>query len=162
MGELQKAIQDLSKTGNELYAKVCRVIAIDIDAKTCDVKPVDDSAELFGLPWSADVEGDGELKQPKSGSNVLVVFLDKHNAQICNISELDKYFLKIGNVEFKIDGTGFMLKKENENLKKLMHDLLAEIKLMVFTTNNGPTIRLINAAAFTELQTRFNDLLKDN
>jgi hypothetical protein len=92
----------------------------------------------------------------------LVVFLDKHNAQICNVSELDKLYLKIGGVEFKIDATGFMLKKQNENLKKLMADLLKAIKAMKFTTNQGPTISLINIADFIALEARFNDLLKDN
>ena len=161
MSEALKAIQKLSKTGDELYAKVCEVTAIDIDGKTCNVKPVDDTGELFEIPWSADVQGDGLLLQPKAGSMVLVVFLDKHNAQICNVSELDKMYLKIGTVEWKVDATGFMLKKQNENLKLLMHDLLVAIKLMKFTTNSGPTITLLNAATFTTLQTRFDNLLKD-
>ncbi len=162
MSDVQKHIQALGKTGDEVYAKVCEVIEVDTSKKVCDVKPIDGGAELFDIPYSADVQGDGLVLHPKKGSNVLVVFLDKHNAQICNVSELDKLYLKIGGVEFRIDATGFMLKKQNENLKKLMADLLKEIKLMVFTTNAGPTIELLNKPAFTLLETRFNNLLKDN
>lgn len=161
MDSVQDAIQRLGNTGDELYAKVCKVIKVDAENKVCDLQPVDDSGELFDIPFNADVAVDGLINQPKVDSHVLVVFLDKHNAQICNISGLDKSFLKIGNVEFKIDATGFMLKKQNENLKLLMHDFLTAIKEMSFTTNTGNTIRLINEAAFTALQTRFNDLLKD-
>lgn len=162
MSDVQKHIQRLSNTGDEVYAKVCTVVEVDATKKTCDVKPIDGGAELFDIPYSADVQGDGLIMHPKKGSYVLVVFLDKHNAQICNVSELDKLYLKIGTVEFKIDATGFMLKKQNETLKKLMAELLKQIKLMVFTTNNGPTIKLINKAAFTALETRFNNLLNDN
>jgi hypothetical protein len=161
MSEIQNAIQDLAKTGDELYAKICTVLSVDEDSKTCDLKPVDDSGELFDIPFNANVEVDGLINQPKVGSDVLVVFLDKHNAQICNVSALDKSYLKIGTVEYKVDATGFMLKKQNENLQKLMYDLLTTIKAMSFTTNTGNTINLINAADFTALQTRFNNLLKD-
>jgi hypothetical protein len=162
MDSIQDAIQGLSKTGDELYAKVCEVVSVNAGNKTCDLQPVDDSAKLFDIPFNADVDVDGLVNYPKQGSHVLVVFLDKHNAQICNVSELDKSYLKIGTVEFKVDSTGFMLKKQNENLKKLMADLLTAIKSMKFTTNQGPTINLVNIADFIALETRFNNLLKDN
>ncbi len=161
MSETAKAIQDLSKTGDELYGKVCKVTAVDIESKTCDLEPVDGTGELFDVPWSPDTEEDGMLLQPKEGSMVLVVFIDKHHAQICNVSELDKMHLTIGTVEFKVDASGFMLKKENENLKLLMGDLLTAIKAMKFTTNAGPTIALINLADFEALEPRFDNLLKD-
>ena len=55
-----------------------------------------------------------------------------------------------------------MGKKENENLKKLMADLITAIKALKFTTNNGPTINLINIADFIALENRFNQFLKDS
>ncbi|WPC14606.1 hypothetical protein LEQ04_08430 [Riemerella anatipestifer] len=55
-----------------------------------------------------------------------------------------------------------MLRKDNETLAKLMRDLLVEIKKMKFTTNAGPTIKLINKPQFTAIENRFNNFLKDN
>ena len=60
------------------------------------------------------------------------------------------------------DKDGFLLKKENETLKKLMADLITAIKAMKFTTNNGPTINLVNIADFIALENRFNQFLKGN
>ncbi|MFC4262478.1 hypothetical protein ACFOWM_06300 [Ferruginibacter yonginensis] len=163
MGGIQEAIKKLGDKGDEVYGKICTVVSVDADAKTCDLKPIDGSAELLDVPFNADATtAAAEIKKPKVGSKVLVVFLDKHHAQICNVSELDSYFLQIGSVVLKIDDSGFLIKKENENLKKLMNDLLVAIKAMKFTTNAGPTIQLINSATFTQLQTRFNNLLNDN
>jgi hypothetical protein len=160
MGDVQKHIRDLAKTGDEIYAKVCEVIEVDAGKRLCDVKPLDGGAELFDIPYSADVQGDGLVLHPKKGSNVLVVFLDKHNAQICNVSELDKLYLKIGGVEFRIDNSGFVIKKGNDTLVKILDDLLLEIKLIIVPTNVGPSGNPLNAMAFDAIKMRIDNLLK--
>ena len=160
MSEVQKHIQNLGKTGDELYAKVCKVITVDAANKICDVEPIDGSAELFDIPYSADVQGDGLVLHPKKDSNVLVVFLDKHNAQICNVSELDKLYLKIGGVEFRIDNSGFVIKKGNDTLVKILDDLLLQIKMIIVPTNVGPSGNPLNATAFDAIKNRFHNLLK--
>jgi hypothetical protein len=68
MNDVQTHIQKLSNTGDELYAKVCEVIEVDASKRICDVKPVDGGAELFDIPYSADVQGDGLVMHPKKGS----------------------------------------------------------------------------------------------
>ena len=62
----------------------------------------------------------------------------------------------------QIDNSGFLLKKENETLKKLMVDLLQEIQKMKFTTNAGPTLLLLNKPQFLAIENRFKQFLKDN
>ena len=60
-----------------------------------------------------------------------------------------------------MDASGFNFKKENESLRSLMLELIGGIKKMRFTTNFGPTIKLINIADFEAIETKFKSLLKD-
>ena len=176
--DLAGALKTITKTSDEVYAKVCEVLEIDQDEKTVNVKPVDDTAEIYNVRLQAESETGGLVLFPKVGSMVLVVFINKNNAAVVNTSEIeklelvienselqidkDKFLFKREQVQFGVDQNGFLLKKENENLKKLMADLITAIKALKFTTNNGPTINLINIADFIALENRFNQFLKDN
>lgn len=62
--------------------------------------------------------------------------------------------LIVESVQLKLEKGGFTLKKENETLKKILEDLLTEIEMMKFKTNNGMTIKLINKAKFTQIKNR--------
>lgn len=173
---MKDIIQSLAKTDDEVYAKVGTVEKVDTDEKTCDVIPLDGSAKLFDVYLQADSDNGGILQIPKVGSLVCVIFINKETAVIANTGEIEvltvkiqnsifemdenKLTLKKDNTIFEIDQDGFLLKKENETMKKLMGDLLAAIKAMKFTTNNGPTIQLINLQQFIDIENRFNQFLK--
>ena len=163
--DLAGALKTITKTSDEVYAKVCEVLEIDQDEKSVNVKPVDDTAEIYNVRLQAESETGGLVLFPKVGSMVLVVFINKNNAAVVNTSEIeklelviekselqidkDKFLFKREQVQLEVDQEGFLLKKENETLKKLMADLITAIKALKFTTNNGPTINLINIADFT-------------
>ncbi|TXI15757.1 MAG: hypothetical protein E6Q66_01175 [Pedobacter sp.] len=169
-------LQKLVDIGEQLYAKVCTVHRVDQANKCCDLVPVDGSAELFEVPFYLD-EADGLCAYPAENSHVLVVFINKHHACVCGVSQVDLMKLMIDQTEFSaakeglmlknegvqlsISEEGFLLKKDSETLRKLMEDLLKEIQAMVFTTSQGPTTQLVNAPKFQAIQTRFNNLLKD-
>ncbi len=157
---LGEIIKHLAKTGDEIYSKVCEVLEVNQGEKTVDVKPIDDTAEIFGVRLQAESETGGLVLYPKVGSMVLVVFINKHNAAVINTSELDEYRLSIADCQLQVDKDGFLLQKENETLKKLMGDLIKAIKAMKFTTNNGPTINLVNIQDFIAVENRFNQFLK--
>ncbi|MEG3973467.1 hypothetical protein QT970_02460 [Microcoleus sp. herbarium8] len=159
-GNVANIIKNISKTGDEVYAKVCTVLEVNADEKTVNVKPVDDTAEIYNVRLQAESETGGLVLFPKVGSRVLVVFINKNSAAVVNTSEIEKLELVIQNVKFEVDQEGFLLKKENETLKKLMADLITAIKALKFTTNNGPTINIINIADFIALESRFNQFLK--
>ena len=170
------AIKTITKSSDEIYAKVCKVLEVNVSEKTVDVKPIGDSAEIFDVRLQAESETGGLVLFPKVGSMVLVVFINKNNAAVVNTSEIeklelviekselqidkDKFLFKREQVLLEVDQEGFLLKKENETLKKLMADLITAIKALKFTTNNGPTINLINIADFIALENRFNQFLK--
>ncbi|PDS26478.1 hypothetical protein [Flavobacterium branchiophilum] len=159
------AIKKLAETSDEVYAKVCEVLEVNQSEKTVDVKPIDDTAEIFNVRLQAESETGGLVLFPKKGSAVLVVFINKNSAAVVNTSEIEKFELAIDGVKLQIDKTGFLLRKENETLRKLMIDLLRAIQQMSFTlstpdTINGSTTLLNNKAQFTNIETRFNAFLK--
>ena len=162
MTSIQKAIQQLGNTATELYGKVCKVVKVDDVNKLCDVAPIDGTAEILDVPYSVDITAAGELKAPKKGSFVLVVFVNKNHARICAVSAIELYELVIDTVKFKVDKNGVVVKKANESLQSLVAELITAIRAMKFTTNTGATITLLNDAQFISLQTKFNDILKHN
>ncbi|MXV37671.1 hypothetical protein GO491_03100 [Flavobacteriaceae bacterium Ap0902] len=157
---MKDLIQKLASTGDEIYAKICEVISVDSDNKTANLQPLDGSSEI--LDAFIQVDDNGIYLEPKTGSLVACVFVTKQLAVVVNHSEIKQLQIKIEGVEFQIDKKGFLLKKQNENLQKLMLDLIKAIKNMKFTTNTGSTIKLINTPEFTALEPRIKNLLKSN
>jgi hypothetical protein len=104
-----------------------------------------------------------EFKKPKKGSKCLIGIIENNDTTPFLIwaEELEEIHLIVGKSEFKID-EGFLLKKQNETLAKLMSDLLKEIQNMKFTTNTGSTILLVNKPQFLSIENRFKDFLKTN
>lgn len=171
-------LHKLLETGEQPYAKICTVHRVNKENKCCDVIPVDDSAELFEIPFHLNETADGLCVYPAENSHVLVVFINKHHACICNVSQVDLLQLTIDTMDFSVDKEqlsiknegvafsvskeGFLLKKENETLKKLMNDLLEAIqKIKILTPSGEGTLGVLSQPTFETLKTRFNNLLKD-
>lgn len=160
--ELHDAFRKLKQRDVDTFP--VKVLSVDKSAGTCKV--TDDELEYTDVRLSAVIDGNDKKFYlfPKVGSSVLVspINEDLKNLYVEAYSEIDGLDLKIDGVHFNIDKDGFLLKKENETLKKLMADLITAIKAMKFTTNNGPTINLVNIADFISLENRFNQFLKGN
>jgi hypothetical protein len=157
-----ESLQKLMDTGEQPYAKICTVHRVDKENKCCDVIPVDGSAELFEIPFHPSETDEGLCLYPAVNSHVLVVFINKHHACICGVSEVDLMKLTIDTTEFSVDKDGFLLKKENETLKKLVDDLLkAILEIKILTPSGTGTLDITSQPTFKTLQTRFNNLLKD-
>lgn len=159
---IRQIIQNVNQNGDEIYCKIGIVTEIDTQNKTVVVEPIDGSTPVLDVKIQADVSKQGLAIFPAIGSHVLIGFIDKDNAVLLNSSEVTKFDLAIEKTQFKIDAAGFLLKKENETLKKLMVDLLQAIQNMKFTTNTGSTILLVNKPEFVSIEKRFNQFLKDS
>jgi hypothetical protein len=103
LGEILKKATKGDSVYNTLLATVK---AVDEAARTCDVLPIDGSAELFGVRLNAllEVEGDdkGEYNIPAVNSFVLVTLLDSANAFVSAFSVIDKKIGTIGKVGYSI------------------------------------------------------------
>ena len=162
MDDLQKAFAALKGRGISTFA--AEVTEVDKENGTCTVK--DDDIEYYNVQLSSII--DGSKKQmfiyPVIGSSVLVSPIEEKLEWLYVevYSEVEQVDWNIESVKFNFDKNGFLLKKQNETLAKLMSDLLKEIQKMKFTTNTGSTIKLVNKPQFLEIENRFKDFLKDS
>lgn len=161
--ELQDGLNLMRRRGVDTFPAV--VVSVDKTNGTCVVN--DGTLDYTDVRLSASVEDEGKRFYlfPKVGSWVLVspINEDIHRLYIEFFSEIESIDLKIEETQLKVDKKGFLLKKENETLAKLMTDLLQEIQNMKFlTVSGGPTTRLINQPKFKEIENRFKELLKEN
>ncbi len=150
-------LQKLTATGEELYAKVCTVHRVDKENNCCDVIPVDGTAELFDVSFQADSQGGGLCFYPAVNSNVLVVFINKHHACICQVSELDLMKLVIDKMEFSVDKDGLSLK--NGDVEFLINEAglnLEKGKVKFSVGEDGLLLKTENQS----LKTLMGELLK--
>ncbi len=153
-------IRQLADTGDEIYAKLCKVKAINQAEKTITVEPLDGSAEVQDVLLIIDKDKKGLYIEPIVGSVVQIIFLSKEMAIIAAQSEIKEWNLQMDKTQMKIDKEGFLLKKDNETLKKIMVDLLDAIKKMKFQTNTGVTLQLLNLQEFENVENRLKDFLQ--
>jgi hypothetical protein len=175
---IREAIRALAANGNELYAKLCRVVAVDADKKTVDVEPLDGTAGLFDVPLQADVQGEGLVSVPKSGSVVLAVFLGKHTAVVSQVSEVDVFRYAQNGLLFELDSEAKKMGLSNADTGLLqlfgkMKDIAANLNdivtNLIVLTSMGPSTGLDpasiaslleNTQAIMDFETSFKKLLK--
>lgn len=159
--EIQRAFTSLM--GRKTMTIPVTVQSVDKAKGVCVVK----DGELSFKVRLASVINEGDERfylYPKVGSKLLIAPIEEdiNRFHVVAFSEVENLYYKSGKVVLDIDSEGFLLKKENETLKQLMADLLAAIKVMKFTTNTGSTIQLVNIQDFIDVETRFNQFLKDS
>jgi hypothetical protein len=128
----------------------CIVSADKLEYKVRLASVINDSKEKFFL-------------YPKLKSKVLVAPIEEdiHQLHVIKYGDIEQLRLRIGATDFCIDEAGFNFKKENESLRSLILELIDGIKKMKFTTNMGPTIKLINLQDFVAVEDKFKNLLKE-
>lgn len=164
--ELLDALRKLKERGVSTF--IAKVVSVNKQLGTCIVN--DGELDYSDVQLSAIADGNQNNFHlfPKLNSWVLVspINEDVHRLYVELYSEIESVELIIDSVVFKVDNSGFLLKKENETLKALMEDLIGAIKQMSFTVTTpsglGATTTLNNLPAFTAIETRFNQFLKDS
>lgn len=159
--EIEDALQGLVK--REVPTFLAKVTQVDKEKGTCKVK--DDDIEFSNVRLSAVIDGKDKkhFLFPKIGSTVLVGCIDEDIKQLYveKYSELEAYSLKITNSFLIVDADGFNFKRKTNDLRSLILELIKTIRAMKFTTNTGPTIKLINEPDFITIENKFKTLLKE-
>nr|DAU26250.1 MAG TPA: hypothetical protein [Caudoviricetes sp.] len=156
---IKQLIQQLAYTGQELYAKVCKVTSVDEENQTADVEPLDGSSPIYDVYLVVDMEQGGFYLQPKVGSLVCVAFIGKETAIIVGSSALDKVECTSEGFSLKIENGKIQIKNEQANFKKLLNDLLTELKGAIIQTPSGPgNFAPQNVAKFEEINNKINQL----
>lgn len=116
---IKELIQELAgDPAAELYAKPCKVISVDEDARTCEVEPFDGSAVIYDVRLQA-VEGSdkGVVIVPTVGSGVLVVFISKSRAFVALGEQLDRILVDCDEVTFNGGEFGGWFKAPDTNIE---------------------------------------------
>lgn len=160
MKDLQDAFRKLGKRSVDTFP--AEVISVDKENGVCVVN--DGYIDYHDVQLSASVEEKGKRLYlfPKVGSHVLIspINEDLHRLYVEFFSEIEDFDLNIENVQLQINNDGFLLRKENETLKKLMVDFIKACRNLKFQTNTGVTIKLLNEPDFIDVETRFKKFLK--
>lgn len=164
--QIRKAFEEMAKKEGPAVSNIAKVKSVDETKATC-VLVDENGMEIFDVRLRPVLTGNKSfILVPKVGSFVLAVRVeDDDDWMIIAADEIEKIGYYIGTAIFEMDSTGFLLKKENETLKKIMVDLIGAVKAMSFAlttpdTINGTTTTLVNSAQFTAIETRINGFLK--
>lgn len=163
--QLRNRLEEMAKANGPAVSNIAKVKSVDEDKAICVLED-EDGQEIPDVRLRPVLNGKKSFIQiPKVGTFVLAIRIeDDDDWMVIACDEVDKIAWYAGTTTFEIDN-GFLLKKENETLKKLMADLIGACKNMSFIvttpdTNNGSTTVLNNLAEFTAIETRFNQFLK--
>lgn len=160
----ERELQDAFKKLLEKDAVTFSAVVKNVD-KTKGTCMVSDGQLEFKVRLSSVINESQEkfFLYPKPNSIVLVGCIkeDLNQLYVVQYSAIEQLRLKIANCDFCIDESGFNFKKENESLRSLILELIGAIKKLKFTTNMGPTIKLINIQDFVSVENKFKNLLKD-
>ena len=159
LDKLKITLSELQASKIPTQTVLVEVKEVNWDDRTMTVIGVDDELEYYDVLLGL---GSVDVK-PKVGSNCLIGFINNSETLpfLIMADEVEEIDIKSDQCQFKVND-GFLLKKQNETLKKLMVDLLQEIQKMKFTTNTGSTIKLVNKPQFLSIEKRFKDFLKDS
>jgi hypothetical protein len=163
--QLRNRLEEMAKASGPAVSNIAKVKSVDQDKAICVLED-EDGQEIPAVRLRPVLNGKKSFIQiPKVGTFVLAIRIeDDDDWMVIACDEVDKIAWYAGTTTFEIDN-GFLLKKENETLKKLMADLIEACKNMNFIvttpdTINGSTTVLNNLAEFTAIEIRFNQFLK--
>ena len=140
---IKELIQKLAESGSELYAKIAEVTAVDVEAKTCDVKPIDGTSEIFDVFLNLD-ESTGQFREPVIGGLICIVFVTKETAVAVNYSELKQHNVKIKETELLINRSGIVLKNGKISVEITTTGILIEAANQPIQINSGNSYLAIN------------------
>lgn len=145
---LKEAIRVLAMSGAELYCKICTVDAVDVEARTVDCTPIDESAPLVGVNLQASQDGSvGVVQFPAAGSYVVVAFIDPAVAVVVLCDRIDKVQLDIGRTSATVTGDG---------VNAAVGDMTMKITSEEITLNGGELGGLVKIEQLTKT---LNDLI---
>ena len=163
-----------------------RVASVDEDTHTCEVSLVHTRLTLPKVRLSAEPDSESHfLVLPKVGSQVLIGLMDEQlRAVVIAFSQIQRFSCKTATSTLSLDkdhavqtAGNFVLEAKKGiqlqvptgakidvgsgavKLGKLLNDLLLQLAILTVPTGVGPSGPPVNAAKFTEIQTKLATLL---
>ena len=157
--QIRKGLQDLAARFGPQVSNIATVKTVDEDKATC-VLIDEDSQEYVDVRLRPILTGKQSFLQiPKVGTQVLAVRIEDDDAwMILAHDETEKFLWITPNAKVEISDK-LLFEANNQNLLALMERLFTVIE-NGYTTNNGPTIKLILTPEFENIKNDFKKLLK--
>lgn len=160
INEFARILGDVANRNGKTNAQViwARCTSLDWEAKTMEAESVSEGVRYYDV-----ILGNGfTYVRPRIGSLCLIGLIggERFETFLMDADEVDEVEMKASGVNISTDGTKIEIRNGDHSLKTLIDALFERINEMVFTTNVGPTIKLVNAPQFQQLKERFGELLK--
>lgn len=158
--EIREKLEEMAKAHGPAVSNIARVRSVDEVNATCILED-EDGQEIFDVRLRAVLTGKKSFLQvPKVGSQVLAIRIeDDDDWMVIACDELEKVVWTVGQTTLSLTDK-IKLEAGGESLATLIDDLFVAIDKMVFTTNMGPTIKLVNKPEFDSIKNRFKTLLR--
>ncbi|MES2238855.1 MAG: hypothetical protein V4497_01220 [Bacteroidota bacterium] len=158
--QLRESLAEMAKKHGPAVSNIAKVKSVD-EAKAICVLVDEDDQEFFNVrlrPVLSDKKS--FILVPKVGSYVLAVRVeDDEDWMVIAADEIEKIGYYVGDTILELTDK-LHVSAGGENLAGLIDELFEAIGKMVFTTNVGPTIKLVNKPEFEAIRTKFKTLLK--
>jgi hypothetical protein len=104
----------------------------------------------------ADESDNRYVLEPKVGSIVVIEFLDNSSAYVSMVSEVSRVWCKVGQTLYMMDDMGFLLKRNESNLKAALKLIIEAVEKIVVVQGTNPDYLKLQQAL-----NMINELLKD-
>lgn len=120
----------------EIYSIVCKVVAVDIGARSCTCTPINGGAELQDVRIQADLNSTaGIFIEPVIDSNVIVSFLSSEIAFISLFTDIENIKIDVSDkITFNGGTNGAMVKIGD--LVTQLNDIENKVNDIIATYNN--------------------------
>lgn len=164
----------------DIYSKIAQHIkgiakdAAKIDTcLVCTVTSVSDTVcsatyddfEFEDIRLHAVVDSSITILKPKLGTKILVGSIDGsiENLYVLKAQDYDLVKYQVENSVVQIDSQGILIQRGDENLRKLLLDIVSLLKSLKVATPTGPSSKLITPTPIQliDIETRIKSLLKD-
>lgn len=160
IGDIRERLGDLVSSSGPAVSNIAKVKSVDENGAVCVLED-EDGQEIPEVRLRPVLTGKKSFLQiPKIGSLVLTVRIeDDDDWMIIACDEVDKFLWVTDTTKIELTDK-VHISANNKNMAELIDKLFEAILKMRFTTNAGPTIRLINRPEFESLKNEFKELLK--
>lgn len=158
--DIRQKLGDLASSSGPAVSNIAKVKSVDENGAVCVLED-EDGQEIPEVRLRPVLTGKKSFLQlPKIGSLVLAVRIeDDDDWMIIACDEVDKFLWVTDTTKVELTDK-VHISANNKNMAELIDKLFEAILKMRFTTNAGPTIRLINRPEFESLKNEFKELLK--
>lgn len=158
--QLRKRLEDIAKGHAPPVTNIAKVKSVDEANAVCILED-EDGQEILDVRLRPVLSGKASfIMLPKVGTQAMAVRIeDDDDWMIIACDEITKVMWKTETTTVELSDK-VKIESNGESLATLMDDFFTAVLAMSFVTPSGNTTALVNADTFTELKTRFNNLLK--